>query len=227
MVRVVPGRDGEVGAAYGKTVEARAAPLLGRDIHAPLSEGVAPTRRAHYTPTFVLVRGRVEPGRSESYSGEEFSMACCRNCWRASEASPRKKPKAMPGNKFLLTVAAASVTAVLTGAGRFDDAGALAEFTALKPDMAVELARAALAECRGRGYQVSVTVVDRFGLVQTAVRDRFAGSHTFATSQGKVWTAVSFRARAQDLRTRISGGEPSASVRGIPGALVPSGRASG
>jgi hypothetical protein len=89
MVRVVPGRDGEVGAAYGKTVEARAAPLLGRDIHAPLSEGVAPTRRAHYTPTFVLLRGRVEPGRSESYSGEEFFYGVLQKLLEGAGSKPK------------------------------------------------------------------------------------------------------------------------------------------
>jgi len=126
----------------------------------------------------------------------------------------------MPHTKFSILVMAAAVTAALTGAARSADDGALAEFASLKPDVAVELAQAALADCRGRGYQVAVTVVDRFGLAQAVIRDRFAGPHTLATSQGKAWTAVSFRARTQDLDARITAGELSTGLRGIPGALV-------
>lgn len=126
----------------------------------------------------------------------------------------------MPGNKFPMLVVAAVFTAALTGAARSADDEALASFSSLKPDVAVELAQAALKECRGRGYQVSVSVVDRFGLLQAVIRDRFAGPHTLATSRGKAWTAVSFRARTHELDVRIGAGELSAGLRDIPGALV-------
>ena len=58
--------------------------------------------------------------------------------------------------------------------------------------MALDLARGALASCRERGFQVAVAVVDRFGVTQVLLRDRFAGAHTIATATSKAWTAVSF-----------------------------------
>lgn len=62
---------------------------------------------------------------------------------------------------------------------------ALAEFSTLKPDLAVELAQATLASCREGGYQVAVAVVDRFGVPQAIIRDRFAGPHTIDTATAK------------------------------------------
>lgn len=126
----------------------------------------------------------------------------------------------MSNNALTGLAAIAAIVAGLTGSPRADDSGALAEFSALKPDVAVELAQAALAACRSGGYQVAVTVVDRFGLPQVVIRDRFAGPHTLATSQGKAWTAVSFRGNTLELDRRIGAGELSEGLRSIPGALV-------
>ena len=68
----------------------------------------------------------------------------------------------------------------------------LVEYKSLSPELALDLARAALSECRKRGYQAAVAVVDRFGVTQVMLRDRFAGAHTPATAAGKAWTAASF-----------------------------------
>lgn len=64
--------DEEVGDAYHKTEEGRRAPLLRTSIHEPLPEGVVLERRAHYTPTFVLLDDGREVGRIEGYPGEDF-----------------------------------------------------------------------------------------------------------------------------------------------------------
>jgi uncharacterized protein GlcG (DUF336 family) len=61
--------------------------------------------------------------------------------------------------------------------------------------IALDLAQAALADCRQRGYQVAVAVVDRSGLMQVVLRDRFAGPHTPPTASGKAWTAATFMSR--------------------------------
>ena len=53
---------------------------------------------------------------------------------------------------------------------------ALVTYKSLSPELALDLARAALAECRKRGYQAAVAVVDRFGVTQVMLRDRFAGA---------------------------------------------------
>jgi hypothetical protein len=62
----------EVGDAYPLTVEGRTAPLRRHSIHDPLPEGIELARRAHYTPTFILLSDGVEVGRIEGYPGEDF-----------------------------------------------------------------------------------------------------------------------------------------------------------
>src|SRR5258708_2435952 len=69
----------------------------------------------------------------------------------------------------------------------------------LAPEIALDLARAALADCQKRGYQVAIAVVDRSGVVQVVLRDRYAGPHTPATASGKAWTAATFRSSTSNL----------------------------
>ena len=76
---------------------------------------------------------------------------------------------------------------------------ALVTYKSLGPEVALDLARATLAACRERGFQVAVAVVDRFGVTQVVLRDRFAGAHTVPTATGKAWTAVSFRTNTTEL----------------------------
>lgn len=113
----------------------------------------------------------------------------------------------------------------ILAAASFDIAAArsqepLVSYKTLSPDIALELANAALADCRQRGYQVAVAVVDRFGATQVMLRDRFAGPHTPATAAGKAWTAVSFRTSTTDLVPLTQPGMPQAGVRNLPGAVV-------
>lgn len=62
----------EIGPAYPNTAEGRRAPLIRQRIGEPLPEGVALTRPARFTPTFVLLEDGREIGRIEGYPGEEF-----------------------------------------------------------------------------------------------------------------------------------------------------------
>lgn len=80
-----------------------------------------------------------------------------------------------------------------------DEDEALVTYKMLKPDLAMELATAAMQHCRDNGYQVGVSVVDRSGTLQVFLRDRFAGAHTVETATRKAWTAVSFRTNTSDL----------------------------
>jgi uncharacterized protein GlcG (DUF336 family) len=97
---------------------------------------------------------------------------------------------------------------------------ALVTYKSLSPEVALDVARAALAECRKRGYQAAVAVVDRFGVTQVVLRDRFAGAHTLNTAAGKAWTAVSFRTNTTDLVAATQPKTPQAAVRNLPGAVV-------
>jgi uncharacterized protein GlcG (DUF336 family) len=96
----------------------------------------------------------------------------------------------------------------------------LVTYKSLSPELALDLARAALGECRKRGYQAAVAVVDRFGVTQVMLRDRFAGAHTPATAAGKAWTAASFRTNTTDLVASTQPTLPQAALRNLPGAVV-------
>lgn len=100
------------------------------------------------------------------------------------------------------------------------DEGALVTFKVLNLETATELAQATLADCRKRGFQVAVAVVDRFGNVQVMLRDRFAGAHTPETARRKAWSAVSFRANTLEMENLIKSGELTPGVRFVEGALV-------
>jgi uncharacterized protein GlcG (DUF336 family) len=87
-------------------------------------------------------------------------------------------------------------------------------------ETAVKAAQAALKKCRDDGYQVAVAVVDRMGVTQVMLRDRFAGPHTPATARGKAWTAVSFRTNTGDLANVTQAGKPQSGVRNRPGVVA-------
>ena len=97
---------------------------------------------------------------------------------------------------------------------------ALVSYKSLSPEVALDLARAALASCRARGFQVAVAVVDRFGVTQVALRDRFAGAHTVPTATAKAWTAVTFRTSTSELAGISQPGMPQAGLRTLPGVVI-------
>src|SRR3990172_9547045 len=78
----------------------------------------------------------------------------------------------------------------------------------LAPETALAAAQAALRKCRDSGWQVAVAVVDRAGVSQVMLRDRFAGAHTPRTAAGKAWTAVSFRTATTELARISQPGHP-------------------
>jgi uncharacterized protein GlcG (DUF336 family) len=91
---------------------------------------------------------------------------------------------------------------------------------ALTPETALKAAQAALAKCRADGFQVSVAVVDRSGLEQVMLRDRYAGAHTPEAATNKAWTAVSFRTNTTDLVKATQPGSPSSGMRHWPRVTV-------
>ena len=96
----------------------------------------------------------------------------------------------------------------------------LVTYKSLAPAIALELAQATLTDCQKRGYQVAVSVVDRFGVVQVVLRDRFAGPHTPTTASGKAWTAATFRSSTSNLFAISQPGMMQAGIRNLPGAVV-------
>jgi uncharacterized protein GlcG (DUF336 family) len=96
----------------------------------------------------------------------------------------------------------------------------LVTYKSLAPAIALELAQSVLANCQQRGFQVAVAVVDRFGVVQVILRDRYAGPHTPATASGKAWTAATFRSSTSNLFAISQPGMMQAGIRNLPGAVI-------
>ncbi len=93
----------------------------------------------------------------------------------------------------------------------------------LTPEAALSAARAALESCRKSGYQVAVAVVDRAGVTQALLRDRFAGPHTPGTATDKAWTAASFKTTTLALAGETQAGKPMSGIRALPRVIAAGG----
>lgn len=83
----------------------------------------------------------------------------------------------------------------------------------LTPETALKAAQAALKKCRDDGFQVAVAIVDRGGLVQVLLRDRYAGPHTPRMATDKAWSAMTFRTNTADLDRVTQPGMPQHGIR--------------
>ena len=95
----------------------------------------------------------------------------------------------------------------------------------LTPETALAAARSALEACRKQGFQVAVVVVDRSGMTQVLLRDRFAGAHTVDMASNKAWSAASFRMATSALAVETQAGKAQSGMRnqarfvGVAGGL--------
>lgn len=120
--------------------------------------------------------------------------------------------------KSTLAAGACGVAALVAAPVAAQDA--LVTYQAVTPEVAQEMAQAALDDCRGKGFQVAVAVVDRMGVPQVILRDRYAGAHTPDTATRKAATATSFRTATTELVANTQSGTPQAGARDIPGMLM-------
>ena len=90
----------------------------------------------------------------------------------------------------------------------------------LTPETALKAAQAALKRCRDSGYQATIAVVDRMGVVQVLLRDRFAGPHTADMAIAKAYTAVSFRTNTTELAEATQPGRAQSGIRNRPGVAA-------
>lgn len=72
----------------------------------------------------------------------------------------------------------------------------------LSLDTTTQIAQATIQACRAKGIQISVTVVDRNGLVQNVMRDTVAPPISLTISRQKAYTAVNFGASTSLLSDR-------------------------
>ena len=93
---------------------------------------------------------------------------------------------------------------------------AVFETRSLTPETALVAAQAAMASCRKQGHQVTVAIVDRAGLTQVLLRDRFAGAHTIDVATNKAWTAASFRTSSMIMGVETQPGKSMSGIRSLP-----------
>lgn len=120
---------------------------------------------------------------------------------------------ALPFTGMLVTAALVAATAQAQERGTYT-------VRHLLPETAMKATRAALEDCRKRGYQVAVAVVDRSGVAQAMMRDRFAGPHTPNTATGKAWTAISFRTNTLEFAGETQAGKASSGIRQLPNVVA-------
>lgn len=114
----------------------------------------------------------------------------------------------------------AAVIACVAATANADPDEPLMSFKMLTPESALELAQATLADCRERGYQAAVAVVDRFGGVQVILRDRLAGAHTAETARRKAWTAAAFRTDTLAMEKATAYDQAASGIRHVDTAIM-------
>jgi len=114
-------------------------------------------------------------------------------------------------------------TSLLAGAAAAMAQDATFQTKSLTPETALMAARAAMDSCRKSGYQVTVAVVDRAGLTQVLLRDRFAGPHTIDVAVNKAWTASSMRMSSAAFGVETQPGKPMSGLRAHPRVMAAGG----
>ena len=70
-------------------------------------------------------------------------------------------------------------------------------------DAAIQVAQAALAQCRSDGQKVTVSVVDHAGREKVRLRDDGAAPHTEMHSFRKAYTALTYRMPSEEYGKRV------------------------
>ena len=89
-------------------------------------------------------------------------------------------------------------------------------------EAAFKVAHAAIDACKKNGYDISVVVVDRNGLVRLAVRADTASPHNFDLARRKAYTARTFRRTSASWAKRMND-EPELSGQKSLAEVIPLG----
>lgn len=104
-------------------------------------------------------------------------------------------------------------TLLLVSSAVADDDPMAISVKRLSLDTTTKIAQGAIEACRKKGVPITVTVVDRNGLVQVVMRDTVAATISLKISRQKAFTAVNFGAPTSQLVDRAS--TPIGRVEGL------------
>lgn len=82
------------------------------------------------------------------------------------------------------------------------------------------LAQEAIKSCTANNYQITVTVVDRAGVVKAVQRTDNAGPHTVKASEMKAFTALSMKNASGKVMQAAQSNAGAQNLRDIPGLLL-------
>jgi uncharacterized protein GlcG (DUF336 family) len=102
-----------------------------------------------------------------------------------------------------ISVLAGTVVVALLLPGRAPAQGVVTERN-LSLGLAKTIAEAALAECKSKGFNTTVAVVDRAGQVLVLLRDEQATSQVAEMARRKAYTARMFRTSTLEFQKRTS-----------------------
>ena len=89
--------------------------------------------------------------------------------------------------------------------------------------LAKTIAEAALAECKSKGFNTTVAVVDRAGQLLVVLRDEKATAQQVEMARRKAYTARMFRISTMDFQKRTAENPGSAAQRDLADILALSG----
>jgi uncharacterized protein GlcG (DUF336 family) len=122
--------------------------------------------------------------------------------------------------KKLLIAAVTIAGLALASSPARADGHAMFSSQTLTPEIALKAVTEALESCREDGYQVAVAVVDRAGILQALLRDRYAGAHTIDTARRKAWTAASFRTDTTGIVEFVTENPQQTGIQQISEAMI-------
>ena len=117
-----------------------------------------------------------------------------------------------------LSLIAVVGAAVITLPAAAEDENMMIQVQRLSLDTAEVIAKETIAACREKGIQVGVTVVDRNGIPQVAMRDTIAPPITLPISKGKAYAAVMFNVPTAELSERAD-----TPIGRVPGVVMSTG----
>jgi uncharacterized protein GlcG (DUF336 family) len=86
--------------------------------------------------------------------------------------------------------------------------------------LAKTIAEAALAECKSKGFNTAVAVVDRAGQVLVILRDEQANAQTVEMARRKALTSQTFHMATLDFRKNTEANSPDSARRNVADMLA-------